>query len=98
MSVEVIGDAVHREAGWWTRAVHDLLRFLAEQDFKCSPRVLPSTSKPGSMEFVEVFRIMIFRQFSVEEGMWTSLGLDLASEQIAVNRDAIGIQICRGHR
>ncbi len=35
-----IGNTVHRPTGWWTRAVHGLLKYLEDIGFKYSPRVL----------------------------------------------------------
>ncbi len=35
-----IGDTVHRPVGWWTPAVHGLLKYLESTGFKYSPRVL----------------------------------------------------------
>jgi len=35
-----IGDTVHRPVSWWTPAVHSLLKYLEDVDFKYSPRVL----------------------------------------------------------
>lgn len=35
-----IGNTVHRPTGWWTPAVHELLKYLEKVDFKYSPRVL----------------------------------------------------------
>lgn len=35
-----VGDAVHRPTGWWTPAVHELLKYLESINFKYSPRVL----------------------------------------------------------
>lgn len=34
-----IGNTVHRPTGWWTPAVHKLLKYLEKVDFKYSPRV-----------------------------------------------------------
>ncbi len=35
-----IGNEVHRPVGWWTPAVHELLKYLELVGFKYSPRVL----------------------------------------------------------
>ena len=35
-----IGNTVHRPAGWWTPAVHELLKYLESVGFKYSPKVL----------------------------------------------------------
>ncbi len=35
-----IGDTVHGPTGWWTPAVHELLKYLEKGGFKYSPRVL----------------------------------------------------------
>jgi hypothetical protein len=35
-----IGNTVHRPTGWWTPAVHKLLKYLESIKFKYSPRVL----------------------------------------------------------
>lgn len=35
-----IGNEVHRPTGWWTPAVHDLLKHLEKVGFQYSPRVL----------------------------------------------------------
>ena len=40
-----IGNTVHRPVGWWTPAVHKLLRYLESVGFKYSPRVLGFDSK-----------------------------------------------------
>lgn len=42
MSVEILGHSVHRDTGWWTPAVHDLLQFLREHQFPYAPRVIGS--------------------------------------------------------
>jgi hypothetical protein len=49
-----VGNTVHRPTGWWTPAVHDLLKYLEAVGFPYSPRVL-GFDKQGReiLEFID---------------------------------------------